>query len=445
MQGGHCDWRGSTRPLHPECAGVQTGLAALRPALAAKALGGGYLASLLADAGAFGGPSTAEAQTAKAPTKLPGLSQEQQNLWDATQSKISRGRYKNDEELEQLKMTLQDLRDISKDFSKTQNMARIEGEAKAAGQKQDEYDRAVKASEDAFKHEMSRDRRFSDTVTGQTYDKTGGLASVLAGGIFGAGSRLASGPGESTTASIAKNYVLPAILGGAAGAGAYNAPLAYNTFGTEPDNPKKRAYEARAEALPPDHPRRQEFLDYAKSLPDRNPVQTEAEKAFYEGLGKRSLVGALEGAGGGLFGADMVRAGSRGGGALSGVGSWLSQLVRGPRGQQSSSGQSGSAIGGSLPATGTGSPSATAGAMSSGSTLPVRATEPNAELVRVLAQGQLPAPSVAANSDDLLRALKNPANRNVPKSAEVKRGKDKLGRPFAKDPDDGRFTPDPDK
>jgi hypothetical protein len=41
--------------------------------------------------------------------------------------------------------------------------------------------------------------------------------------------------------------------------------------------------------------------------------------------------------------------------------------------------------------------------------------------------------------------LANPANRNVPKSAEVKRGKDKLGRPFAKDPDDGRFTSDPDK
>jgi hypothetical protein len=30
-------------------------------------------------------------------------------------------------------------------------------------------------------------------------------------------------------------------------------------------------------------------------------------------------------------------------------------------------------------------------------------------------------------------------------SDEVKRGKNRLGRPFAKDPDDGRFTPDPDK
>jgi hypothetical protein len=67
------------------------------------------------------------------------------------------------------------------------------------------------------------------------------------------------------------------------------------------------------------------------------------------------------------------------------------------------------------------------------------------DLARVLAQGQLPSTAVAANSDDLLRALKNPANRNVPKSAEVKRGKDRLGRQFAKDPDDGRFTSDPDR
>jgi len=307
-------------------AGARTALAAGRPLGAAGILGTGYLSALLKDAGAFDGPSEAEAQTAKPSTRLEGLSDQQQALWDTTQNKIARGRYKNDEELEQLKMTLQDLRDISKEFSKTQNAERVKLGGQAASQKQDEYDRAVRASEAAFAHEMSRDRRFSDTDTGKLYDRTGGVAPWIAGGAFGLGSRLATGGGETTLGSALKNYALPAILGGAAGMGAYNAPLAYNTFATEPDNPKKRAYEARGEALTPDNPRKQEFLDYAKSLPERNQVQETAEKAFYDGLVKRSIVGALEGAGGGLGGADVVRSFSRGGGVLSGLGSWLKSL-----------------------------------------------------------------------------------------------------------------------
>lgn len=111
-------------------AAVQTSLAAFRPAPALKALGAGYAGAVASDLGAF--DSSAEAQTAKASTKLPGLNAEQQTLYDTTQNRIVRNRYKNDEELEQLKVTLQDLRDISKDFSKRQNAARVGTESNAA-------------------------------------------------------------------------------------------------------------------------------------------------------------------------------------------------------------------------------------------------------------------------------------------------------------------------
>ena len=302
-------------------AGARTAIAALRPGAAALTLGAGYTTALAKDLGLFSG-SPAEAQAAKkqsAPKQLlPGLDPAQQAALDAAEKKLLAEDYEGPAGRQFLKDTVNELRGISKKYSTDNADSDRRIRESGALKKQDEYDRAVAASEDAYKREMSRDRRFSDTETGKVYDKTGGLASVLAGGVFGAGSRLASGPGKTTAGSIAKDYVMPATLGGAAGAGMYNAPLAYNAFGTEPDNPKKRAYEARGEALPPDHPRRQEFLDYAKTLPEGNPVQTAAEDAFHKGLGKRSLVGALEGAGGGLLGADAVRSMSRGGGAMSG-------------------------------------------------------------------------------------------------------------------------------
>jgi hypothetical protein len=68
----------------------------------------------------------------------------------------------------------------------------------------------------------------------------------------------------------------------------------------------------------------------------------------------------------------------------------------------------------------------------------------NDDLARILAQDQLPSPAKPSSSD-LVRTLAAPANRNVPKSAEVKRGTNKLGHDYVKDPDNGRFTTDPDK
>ena len=301
----------------------------------------------------------------------------------------------------------------------------------------------MKNAEELRDKEFERDRRFSDTVTGQLYDKTGRIAPGLIAALTGGLSRAATGGGSGPITSGMYNYGFPAALGIGAGVAGANLPLAYNAVYTEPDNPRKRGYEAYAENLPPDHPRKAEFETYARGLPTANPVREAASSELYDPqkFKERAILGAVEGVTGGLLGADAARAVSRGGGAISNVAGRVQSWGRrdpqsiGPTSEMQSSGIPSGA--------GASSPKPTAGATSSGGNS--QATVPSEELVRTLAQGQLPSSAVAANSDDLLRALQNPANRNLPKSAEVKRGKDKLGRPFAKDPDDGRFTSDPDK
>jgi len=53
-------------------------------------------------------------------------------------------------------------------------------------------------------------------------------------------------------------------------------------------------------------------------------------------------------------------------------------------------------------------------------------------------QGQLLAPEFSPNPR-LIEALQ-PANRNVPKRQDLRKGTDKLGREYHKDPDNGQFT-----
>jgi hypothetical protein len=234
------------------------------------------------------------------------------------------------------------------------------------------------------------------------------------------------------------NYGLPAGLGALAGVGAANVPLAYNALFTEPDNPQKRAMEAYARELPPTHPRRAEFEELARTLADANPVRSAAAAEFYDPhkLVERAVMGGTEGLLGGMLGADVPRTFSRGANAISQR--WLGR----PQGVGS---PTTTIAADSAPEAGSLSPMPNAGAASAAEVLPPTRVDQSGRLARTLAQGQLPAPLTAPNSDDLLRTLANPANRNVPKAAEVKRGKDKFGRPFAKDPDDGRFTSDPEK
>jgi hypothetical protein len=334
---------------------------------------------------------------------------------------------------------MQELRTLSNDFVRENAASERRLQEKTKGDAQAEYTRQVADSEAAFKDEMSRNKRFDRTPIGEMYEKTGGYAPFVAGTAAGALFRAGAGPN-----SLMTKYVVPTAAGAVAGAFAPNAPSYYNSTHTPPDNPKKRAYEARAEALPPEHPRRQEFFDYAKSLPEANPVREAALKDMtLVNILARSGMGAAEGAIGGFGGGDMINVMGRTGSAIGGlagkVQSWGRrdpQSIRPTSEMQASDIPSGA---------GASSPKPTAGATSSGGNSPATAIGPSEDLVRTLAQGQLPSSAVAANSDNLLRALANPANRNVPKSAEVKRGKDKLGRPFAKDPDDGRFTSDPEK
>jgi hypothetical protein len=393
-----------------------------------KTLGAGYAGALAEDVGLFG--SGAEAQSAKK-AALPGLTLDQQAAYDAAQKKAASGDFGSSAERRQTEALLAEMRALSNEFVRDQNKGKQTALNEAERKKQEEYDRAVGTAEAARDKELARDRRFSDTEVGKVWDKTGGLAPVLAGTVTGALSRSATGGG-----SAMYNYGLPAGLGALAGVGAANVPLAYNALFTEPDNPQKRAMEAYARELPPTHPRRAEFEELARTLADANPVRSAAAAEFYDPhkLAERAIMGGTEGLLGGMLGADVPRTLGRAGSSIAGAPGRLWGALEPRQGLPEPTQVPGVGI---ATGTGAGAPKPTAPGLSA-------PTAPSQELVRTLAAGQLPSPSTPSSSD-LVRALASPANVNLPKSAEVKRGKDKLGRPFAKDPDDGRFTSDPEK
>jgi hypothetical protein len=283
---------------NPGVTGVGTalGVVGMQPRLALSALGGAYAAAGADDLGLISGMSSAEAQTK--------LTRDQRRAME-----IERQRAERDAAIQQRAGDAQAKRDLEAADAKMQRDLL----AQKKGSEQGEYDRQVAESEAAYKQEMDRNRRFSDTTVGKLYDATGGLAPAVMGFIGAKASRLATGPGESTAGMITKDYALPVATGTLAGMITPNAPLYYNSQQTEPDNPKKRAYEARAELLPPNHPRRQEFMDYAKSLPNENPVREAASKDFSdpEKIKQRLVMGGLEGFAGGLLGSDAVRAAGR--------------------------------------------------------------------------------------------------------------------------------------
>jgi hypothetical protein len=271
--------------------------------------------------------------------------------------------------------------------------------------KQGEYNRAVAESEAAFNEGMARNKSFDKTDIGKMYEKTGGYAPFIAGTVGGALTRLGAGPGSAMT-----KYVAPGVMGGAAGFIAPNAPNYYNSTNTPADNPKKRAYEARGEALPPGHPRKQEFLDYAKTLPEENPVHEGALRDYtLANILKRGSMGAAEGVIGGLGAADTInflgRSGSGIGNAVSAVGggvkSLLGRFLRDREDPQAIGGSLAAAASGTLPEAAISSPRPTSGAMSSDPSLPSPATG-RSEMARMLRdspspQRRLPAPEGSSN------------------------------------------------
>lgn len=283
-------------------AGVQSVLALGRVAPALGILGAGYAAAGAKDIGLSLVDSanakvvankSAQAQTIP---DLPGLTPEQNSEYKASVSAVKSGGFSTGAERRYHEGVIERYGKMSAKFAEDAGDAR-----------QGEYNRAVIASEEAYAREMARNRRFSDTETGRLFEKTGGLTPVLAG--FGAGmaSRAATGPGQTFVGKAFKDYVMPAASGALTGATVANAPVYYDAYQTEADNPQKRAYEARARELPQGHPRKQEFLDFAASLPDQNPIRQQAQQEFTDGLIGRMGAGAIEGAGGGLLGAEAVR------------------------------------------------------------------------------------------------------------------------------------------
>jgi hypothetical protein len=406
-------------------AGVIPGLA---PKAAMTALGGAYGLAGAADLGAF--DSSAEAQAKKGGTSLPGLAPDQMAAYNAAEKKLAAGKFKNAADRRQTEDLLRDLREISKDFQKTENASKIGLKTDADKKKQGEYDRAVGYAESLRDKELARDRRFSDTNTGKVWEATGGLAPFFFGAATGGLSRAATGGG-----SAAKDYLLPGALGALGGASSANVPLAYNALFTEPDNPQRRAFDAYARELPPDHPRRQEFADYASKLPEANPVRTSASAEFYDPikLAERAGMGGIEGFLGGMVGSDVAR-------AAGGAPTLLGRLLRGPRGPQPGGATPGAGAGGTPSPAVPPSPAPIAGDPGGAGGLQGTIVENMPKLADRLKnyQGQLPAPAAVPNQ----RALKPLASEDG--KEVVYRGKDRLGRTFHKD-DDGLFTKNPRK
>jgi hypothetical protein len=382
-------------------AGFQTGMAALRPSIALGTLGAGYVGAAAQDMGLLGGTSEAEAQTKLTRDQRRALEIEKQKkeLDAAIQQRAGDAQAKREREAADAKME----RDLL---------------ASKKGNEQAEYDRQVAESEAAYKQEMARNRRFSDTSVGQLYDATGGWAPAAMGFVGAKLSRLATGPGKTMTGQITKDYVLPVTTGTIAGMITPNAPLYYNSQQTEPDNPKKRAYEARAELLPPTHPRRDEFMEYARSLPNENPIRAAALAEFSdpEKTKQRLLMGGVEGFAGGLLGSDAVRAVARGAKAAA-------NRLWGPEGAQTTAVPPGVVVAGT-PA-GRNALAAPAGAPQIAGPTPPGTLAAGGQ---PLPQPQLPAPAAPAN----------------PPASVVTRVKGKDGN-YTLHNEKGHFTGDPRK
>lgn len=280
-------------------AGTQTGLAALRPAIALPSLAVQYGDAAARDLGLF--DSSAQAQTKKgaapvAPkTMLPGLTPDQQSIYDAAQKKITDRQYGSAAERRQLEQTMQELRALSNNIQLNSATSNQSVDADAKRKEREEYDRAVKRAEDVRAMEESKRRVFKDTEVGKVWEETGGTAPFLLGAASGFIQR-------GMNPDVSHKTVMG--LGALGGAIASNLPLGADAYLVPPvENPDKRAAEGYARELPPTHPRKQEWLDYAASprLPALNPARSEAEKALYDtehyGLGaaKRNLFGAAEG------------------------------------------------------------------------------------------------------------------------------------------------------
>lgn len=284
-------------------AGMQTALAAFRPAAALGVLGGGYAAAAAADAGLFdmGANAAPKKQRAALPIAPDALSGPQATRWQELTAKASRDNWLPPTEREELKGLNRIVETAATE--KAKNEATIAREA--AQRDLAEYDRAVSNAEGVLAAEKAkRPRRFEDTEVGALYNKTGiATPALMAAGVGGL-SRAVTGGGNAL-----KDYIAPGALGAMTGGVAAHWPLGHGVLFEPAANPEKAEYGAYARELPPSHPRKQEWTNYAASQPSENPTRAAIVKEFYDPVkfAERSALGVIEGLGGGLIGADAVR------------------------------------------------------------------------------------------------------------------------------------------
>ncbi len=288
-------------------AGMQSGMAAFQPMKALGALGAGYATALAKDSG-LGLPSfTREANAQGADDPLDKESRDRLKLLQTKAKKTDLSRAEREEQNAYLaRIATADRLKLEAKLAAENRAGNVESDVERSKKlaAQQEYSSAVDRAEAAKATELARDRRFSETETGKIWDKTGGLAPAALGVGLGALSRASTGGG-----TFMKDYGLPVLAGTIAGAASSNVPLAYNSIWTEPDNPERKAFSAYARELPEGHPKKIESEKYALGLPEKNPLQRSASEELYNPTkaAERMLFGAVEGAGGGLAGADLMK------------------------------------------------------------------------------------------------------------------------------------------
>jgi hypothetical protein len=271
----------------------QTALTFGKPLQAVGIAGMGLLGSLLDDAGAFDTQAQAD--------EIDPLGSSRKRF-DQLQAKQAKGAKLSRAEREEQNTYLGIIGEAQK--AKVAAETAKQSAADAAAQK--EYSGKVDKAMDVREEELARDVRFSDTETGKWYKENATwlpFAAAYGGGML---SRLATGPGKSTTGKAIKEWILPTVGGTTASFGAQNAPEIYDMKQTPSLNPEREAYRKAALELPEGHPDKQKWTDYAASLDVENPVKKAATETLQNNLGMTGLTALAEGFSLGKFGAGTV-------------------------------------------------------------------------------------------------------------------------------------------
>jgi len=309
-------------------AGVQTGLALFQPAKALGALGAGYVAAGLNDAGVnpldWVNPSPAFAADKKKPAAapkvtiadLPGLTPEQNSEYKLARQRIDAGEYDNGAARRTLEDTVKRLGILSDKFIGDENTRQTAAAAREKEMAQAAYDRSVKTAEGRRDAVRATDTSFKDSTVGKLYEETGGYMPFLmaagGGGVHALANSMKYG---SQAASSMNKFGWPAIEGTGLAFAGMNAPLVYDSFSTPVKNPQKEALRAYVTDAPEGDPKKAEYMRQLEGMgmPETNPVTDRAWDQLTSPMGQVRRVGAalVEGVPAGITGRNLPSAGRR--------------------------------------------------------------------------------------------------------------------------------------